>query len=276
MLDSEIYYRITGGLGNQLFGISESFILHKLTGKHVVVDFAHADHVFPGQKNPFHINEPWISSMVFQPANTTTDVILRNLNKDKILQDDKFFTGWRPNLKIIRQSGYFKRHTTPHFWQYKHDIVEDPYVSLHLRFGDYRHAASLGGDITVNQLYLRDALKIVVSEVGIRFIKVFSDDIKLSKKFCLPFRNLEFEFVENQNSVQDLISISRSQAIVASASTFSFWAAFFSSAQIVIFPKPFFPINPNWEKSLLDESWTRLERRRISRSSIFLRRKFVF
>lgn len=260
LLESEIYFRMTGGLGNQLFGLSESYLLHKITGKQVVIDFGHIDHVAEKQKSPFCRVNSWMRQVIFLSADSAEPVPLKNLATDKISNQDRYFTGWRPSLSVLEESNFFQKSTIPAHWSQFVSPIEKPFVALHLRFGDYLNSPSLGGDITVDRGYVRRALNIIKSELGLSFVKVFSDNQEMSRRLCNSFSDFEFQFLFRGEPIRDLIEFSQAEAIVASASTFSFWAAYFSKANKVIFPGPFFPVNPRWEKELMDKSWIQLQR----------------
>lgn len=274
--ESEIYFRMTGGLGNQLFGLSECYQLHKLTGKRVVIDFGHVDHVKEEQTSPFNFGYSWMRQVVYLSSDNTGTVPLKNLATDIISSEDRFFTGWRPSLAVLEQSSLFKRSVLPANWSPLSKNIEEPFVGLHLRFGDYLHLPSLGGNISVDRAYVGQALNLLKSELGLRFVKVFSDNREKSIELCKPFSGFEFQVLESREPILDLVDLSRADAIVASASTFSFWAAYFSKTNSVIFPSPFFPVNPLWEKELIDKSWTQI--RRTNRSSRELRKiwNFIF
>jgi hypothetical protein len=259
---SEIYYKITGGLGNQLFGISECHFLHKVTGKKIIIDFADVDHVKSNQVSPFEFDYDWMRMVICNFKPDAQNVKLLNLASSDVSPSHAFYTGWRPSMRALLESNFFQRGVLPKEWEQRRRGQQKPYIAAHLRFGDYLNVPALGGDISVDARYLKKALNLVTRELDVSRVLVFSDDMKRSEILCDDIDGIDFVFSESLEPVEDLIEMCASDAIIASGSTYSFWAAFFAKTDKVFFPKPFFPTNPRWEADLLGEPWRQVRRTR--------------
>jgi hypothetical protein len=275
MSEDFVYFRMTGGLGNQLFGISESYQLHKLTGKRVLLDFVHTDHYQGEIGSPFESIAPWGVSI-----NTNFNLDLNfpklcNLGYEEYSPEQNYYTGWKPVLKLIEQNGLFLKGNLPEPWRKLLQPKVRNAISLHLRFGDYLSAKSLGGNISVDYSYVRRALKEIRQRLQTDFVRVFSDDISRAKELCDHLEGFEFYFIRNKTALEDMIYMSQGEGIIASASTFSFWASYFSKSKEVIFPKPFFFSNHNWEKNLIHHEWIQIRRSIRSRALRKVNHNFV-
>jgi Glycosyl transferase family 11 len=266
------FFKLVGGLGNQLFAISEGFSLHKLNGQKILFDISSVDHSL---KPEIEINH-WMEGLGdwFQIGNYESElhrregINLSHSNYEDIKDADiskYYFFGWRPNLKQIRSAGLFQQGELPHSWkrflspstvQYSH--------GFHFRLRDYLHSNALGGNISLDKMYLRKILNNLERDTNYRELLVVSDDIHNAKSL-MSKANFNFAkvVINNKTPIEDLCQLSTCSKIYASPSTFSFWSAFFSQAE-VFFPKPFFYTNPRWESNLLDVDWHRIRRIRFA------------
>lgn len=73
---------------------------------------------------------------------------------------------------------------------------------------------------------------------GERFT-VFSDDLERAKQEPM-FQGEQFEFSEGRNEVEDLNFMASHKGIIGSNSSFSWWAAYLSGADKIVFPKQWF------------------------------------
>lgn len=265
MNEDFVYFRMTGGLGNQLFGLSESYQLHKLTRKRVLLDFIHTEHDQDEKGIPFQDIAPWSVKIKTTFNHDLNFPKISNLGYEEYSAKQRYYTGWKPDLKSIERSGLFLKSVLPEPWRKLVEPKVKDAISLHLRFGDYLKAKSLGGNISVDHIYVRNALREIRKEIRTDCVRVFSDDIRRAKKLCDRLEGFEFCFIRNRSAIEDLIDMSEAEAIIASASTFSFWASYFSKSKHVIFPKPFFFTNNGWEAKLIHDEWIQIRRSMRSR-----------
>ena len=86
---------------------------------------------------------------------------------------------------------------------------------------------------------------------------VFSDDLERAKKEPM-FQGQQFEFSEGRNEVEDMNYMACHRGIIGSNSSFSWWVAYLSGAEKIVFPKQWFSdINNEKFIGLLPE-WIRI------------------
>jgi hypothetical protein len=104
------YYRIVGGLGNQLFGLSRAYLLHKEIGKRIAIDVSHLDHTLESGPDWKDWNglEGW-SELVKSPKHLTPPNQLQNLSDSPKEENfnTNFYTGWKFSLEEVLRSGLF-------------------------------------------------------------------------------------------------------------------------------------------------------------------------
>lgn len=229
-----IYFRLTGGFGNQLFGLSEAFSLYKMTKQHVLIDVGSIEHT----KN--HLPE-WLEwsksqnwfSIIKVPKNISGELKLLNLGERSkpLLQGKRLFTGWEFSLRKVELSGLFIRSIFPFDVQDRTSIP----LALHYRAGDYAHADGIG--ILKHDYYSRALRQF---DPSIR-VKVFSDDQYAAR---ILISNLGIghrsEISSEKSAVRVLFGLAKAENLVASNSTLSWWANYFSGAVLSIAPKPFY------------------------------------
>ena len=85
---------------------------------------------------------------------------------------------------------------------------------------------------------------------------VFSDDIEKAKQEPM-FQGEQFEFSEGRNEVEDLNYAACHKGIIGSNSSYSWWIAYLSGAEKIVFPKQWFSnpqddqfigLLPEWER----------------------------
>lgn len=136
-------------------------------------------------------------------------------------------------------------------------------IALHLRLGDYKHLSSIYGNIDVE--YFSKALSLAKRIDSARPVWLFSDEPELAyDRLKTTVKNLHIAPVSPRiSNLETLLIMSQCQGLIASNSTFSWWAAFLmDQSQPVIFPRPFFSSSALPEpKSMLLESWIQLGRK---------------
>lgn len=85
---------------------------------------------------------------------------------------------------------------------------------------------------------------------------VFSDDVETAKKEPM-FQGEQFEF-PNGNEIEDMNMMASCKGIIGSNSSFSWWGAYLSGAEKIIFPKQWFSDINNEKFIGVLKSWTRI------------------
>ena len=239
-LDSEIanndriYFRITGGLGNQLFGLSEAFNLFNALKQHVLIDVGSIEHSKNSVPEWFEWSrsQNWFSIIKIQ-ENISRDFDLVNLGERDHYspKEHRFFTGWKFSLRNVELSGLFQRSNFP----FKSRIETSIPIALHYRAGDYVHAEGIG--VLKHDYYSRALAKLESSNK----VMVFSDDRDAAKSLVTSLGILNRSEISNQESaIEVLFALSTAESLIASNSTLSWWANYFSNSTKRIAPKPFY------------------------------------
>lgn len=294
-----LIYRITGGLGNALFALSEAHLLSRAFHNPIFLDWSNFDlsHT-KGDFSDFNIMQPmlsdWVSGNfnlnasastlknlkvqhVMNPRALLPNQELTSIHRDSFVQKREIKTfspilvqGWNPDLKRIKSGSLFTRGQFPisdnalQFAQREYTQF-DHYFAMHLRLGDYAKSGSsrFSASNVVENYYLHRSLLQQFPQQS--KVLIFSDSVVLAKELLAPYEEFyQLEFAPHSlTPIQTLRMLSGADRIICSGSTFSFWASYFSKSTC-LFPKPFFWDKPNWEKSLIkDPSWKVIRRDKL-------------
>ena len=231
-----IYYKLVGGLGNQLFGLSRAYLLHKESEKRIAIDVTSLDHTpdsGPEWKNWNGLKE-W-SELITSPRSLPSPRGLKNLlnTQDQDVHETTFFTGWKLSLEEVLRSGLFKPGEMPFSTPKPSDIE----VGVHVRGGDYRKAHGIG---LLSKTYYRRALhKLQVATAA--EITIFSDDPDYASAIAKSLSSQsQLNFSNVKSPLCLLAEMSESCAFIGSNSTLSWWASFFSKSSRIALPKPMY------------------------------------
>ncbi|HEX4374031.1 MAG TPA: alpha-1,2-fucosyltransferase [Puia sp.] len=140
-----------------------------------------------------------------------------------------------------------------------------PCIGVHIRMGDFRKLKagedfSKVGAVRTPENYFIDVINNIRQIHGSKLpVSVFSDGKKNELQFILTMENISL--VEGNPDIVDLILLSKSKIIIASAgSTFSYWAGFFANAPVILHQDHIHQsirsteINSNWYEGSWDSS----------------------
>jgi hypothetical protein len=159
-----------------------------------------------------------------------------------------------PPVDNVCFNGYWQ--SWKYFDEYRNellDVIGFPYkenkgvVSIHVRRGDFLDFPN--HHPVVSEAYLGRAIFFFMQRGFLKF-KVFSDDIPWAKE-NLPQENIQLEFSEGQDEVQDMIDASCCSGNIGSNSTFSWWIHYLNQNKnkIGVFPRRWFGENLNHDIS---------------------------
>lgn len=140
-----------------------------------------------------------------------------------------FFELWRNHQIVL--NGYYQSYK---YFDFCRDeilrIFNFPYekkegCSVHVRRGDYLLHPTKHPVVTDE--YLNEAIWYMIEFVGCYKFKFFSDDIQWCKDYVnrTAHKNIEIEFSEGKNEVEDLTEMSCMEHNILSNSTMAVWAA---------------------------------------------------
>ena len=124
------------------------------------------------------------------------------------------------------------------------EMVEFPTISVHIRRGDYMNVQDSFGVLRGD--YYNSAINFTLENSSIKYVRVlvFSDDITAAKQiFCSLEIPLPVQFAESpeDSPEETLMLMSKSDALVISNSTFSWWAAQLGNkSKFVVCPSKWF------------------------------------
>jgi hypothetical protein len=230
------YYKLVGGLGNQLFGLSRAYLLHKESKRRIAIDVSSLDHTpdsGPEWKN-WDALQGW-SELITSPRRLPPPRVLTNLlnAQDEDIHKSTFFTGWRLSLEEVFSSGLF----IPGEMPFSIPKASEIKVGVHIRGGDYRKAPGIG---LLSKAYYKRALQELQVATGGE-ITIFSDDLEYASKIT---KNLSSQSQLNFSNVKSPLSLlaemSASETFIGSNSTLSWWASFFSKSSRISLPRPMY------------------------------------
>ena len=136
-------------------------------------------------------------------------------------------------------------------------------LAVHIRLGDYRNLSHIYGRFDPE--YVREAINFQFALTGERPVWLFSDDPALALGLTRHIgHRLETQPAQDGvSALETMLVMSKCDGLVASNSSFSWWAGYLSESleSKVIFPRPFFaPTGPEEPKDWLLPSWIQIGR----------------
>ena len=158
----------------------------------------------------------------------------KGLIPDLYVQDEKYFGDYADE---IRQ-------------RFGDDIGYLPYVSIHIRRGDYINNPFYV-DLTETDYYKR-AIELFPRK---EFL-VFSDDRNFAYNFFEYFKG--FKIADNKDELEDFNQIASCESNIIANSSFSWWAAYLNPNpnKIVVAPKAWHP--DGVERTKIPDSWIKI------------------
>lgn len=139
--------------------------------------------------------------------------------------------------------------------------LQDPVIGVHIRLGDFRHLEKtevfreVGGVRTPEEYFINVITSIRNFHGGCLPVSIFSDGFRHELSALLKMENVLL--IEGNSDIVDLMLLSRSKIIVASAgSTFGYWAGFLSKAPLILHPEHIHePIRDGQSGNLYEGPW---------------------
>ena len=251
---------LTGGLGNQLFGVA---LMVALKNYFQCTGYLNTNQYrIPNQPRSLEVEHILVRHGI--EVNNTIGKH-RFIENNPFVFDKKVFNIGDETLL----SGYFQsiKYFEKHFEEVREFILGEsggkllskmsPGIAVHIRRGDYVNSAFHG--ICHPQYYL-SAIRILRSIWGDLPVIIFSDDEIYAESFKYQISNSHVYSSDNEKPFETLIQMSRYSCLVASNSTFSFWSGFLSNKSYgeIILPDAWtnFNINPD----LILPGWITIDR----------------
>ena len=243
-----IINNIIGGLGNAMFQIAAGYA-HSLKCK---TDYA-INYSLPAQPGQGEHHRKYKTNIFSKIKETDRDYFptfnqdVRHFNYRPIpiredlclqgyFQSDKYFKMYEDHIRdlfFIPQELQKKMHN-------KLRLFKNKKIGIHIRWGDYKDISDHLPPITKEYIYK------AVSQFNDNqsdFI-LFTDDLDLVKQ---QIDTTRFNFLDNTNELEDLVSLSMCDSVIMSNSSFSWWGSWLGKTkEKVIAPKDWFGIKGPW------------------------------
>lgn len=158
----------------------------------------------------------------------------------------QFLEGVIPDV-YLQDHKYFEKHESEIKKLFSSQKPEIPYVSIHIRRGDY-----VGNQFYVD-LTQTDYYKKAIALFPEDTFMVFSDDVEFAREYLAPLSD-KFVFYHS-SEIDDLNLMSRCKHNIIANSSFSWWGAFLNQNQNkkVVFPKDWYSDGVN--RTQCPKSW---------------------
>lgn len=163
----------------------------------------------------------------------------------------------------IRESILSIRQPSLAFLELKELATKTQPLALHVRLGDYKSLSKIYGRVDPD--YLERSIDLQMTLSGEREIWLFSDEPHMAVNLLGKYRQKVVvpPLLAELTSLETLLIMASCSGLVASNSTFSWWAAFLNTNHQawVVFPRPFFARSgPHEPKDWLQVNWIQLGR----------------
>jgi len=235
---------LTGGLGNQLFQICFALYLRQISAEEIYVDYKSKPHRLKHGINQLAEILKLVDLDLYKDMDTSSY---------KLKVAAAFFLrthAHRLNLKNPEEKLYsaaqLKNRIHVGFWQNDLRLFEQytdlatiigEYISaqknglncVHMRFGDYKSEKNILRYHQLDQSYYFDALSRVDAETVDPTFNIITDQPDMAKKMLSDkiFDRFNIEYSRG-TAWEDFVKLSASRSVIASNSTFCWWAALIS------------------------------------------------
>ena len=265
--------QITGGLGNQLFTYVRLATLANLEGIELQIDGSITERVLGRAPDLFDFNlmgESQVSANTLSWGEVQLERVLwrskltkaitkrhqeislggseisrRNLDGWKVRGFFQDFRVAEDFITTFGKSAFGLKNESSTLIKMTDQVLEKTVVAIHVRRGDYLNYKDSFGLLT-DEYYLA-SLKHLSEEKRFSDVMIFSDSpelvVDLSKK--IDIQTQVISPLELSTS-ETMVLMSRCAGLIASNSTFSFWAGILGDNLKVVIPDPWFKSNDAW------------------------------
>ena len=251
-------------MGNQLFPIMRAHVFAHLNNLNIIVTGYHSVKIGPFLRMEkskrkysgyFTFQKNWIGEMFdrrrlrkMDPAGFIMEPPVQVMNSqadenksylfNRLPDFWDFFAGLNPYRILVKEL----------FWKLIHPAIKKnlenknaPCIGVHIRMGDFKKLKpgedpTKRGQVRTPEEYFISAIKNIREIHGSALpVTVFTDGFRHEFEHLFSLENISLS--EGNPDIVDLVLLSRSQVIVvATGSTFSYWAGFLSDAAVILHP----------------------------------------
>ncbi|SMC47925.1 alpha-1,2-fucosyltransferase [Chryseobacterium sp. YR221] len=276
-----IYVKISGGLGNQLFqyafgqytaGVlntnvkyfsqtkieNKSFTKRELDIQKFDLPIYLEDSFEEGEYFMFNgplrkIERKLIQKFpVFNKTHKIQSVNIHTVEKD--LRDQCYYDGYWQNQEypnyisqLLKDKIKLSTESETRLSSLISQIKNTNSVSIHIRRGDYMNIAANAKIFHICDMdYYRKAIQLIKEKIDNPVFFIFTEDKEWAKD---NFKGSEFNFIEGNSAIEDMLLMSKCKNQIIANSTFSWWAAWLNKNEnkTVIAPQ-------NWYVNFLKDN----------------------
>lgn len=248
-------FRISDGLGNQLFQYACAYSMYKRTGNEIVLDPMYSGKLRTYQLGEFCIDfnkrfvnryldyilgvgprcsapiKLWYRDKKIKIQKYSVVKERENMVYDNTIYSDsnRYFIGFWQSYKYfdefyedIKRQFQMKAELSSIAADYKKKMKETISVSLHIRRTDYNRSVN---NVCLKQDFYQIALDKMQEQVGDFKLFIFTDDKEFVRE---SFHLHEYELVENVTDLEEFVLMQQCKNHIIANSTFSWWAAYLS------------------------------------------------
>jgi hypothetical protein len=245
-MKSEFVFFLQGRLGNQMWGLSEAYRLHKFTAEKINVVVSNQDSIDSNVRwYKYLSSQPWLrlvnDDLISKHDFHSAIGVGEDLQK-AIQRGNRHFRGFTPKYSMLLESGQFP-------FQQEINYPVPPFVSIGVRRDDYWQNPHLG---ILPKRYYRLALSRLEQDFENLDLRVFGIASARESKYLVPntSKGKIICHLRRENPIHDLELMSRASYAIISNSTFSYLGSFFSKSKRILMPEPFYLKIENWERDL--------------------------
>lgn len=272
-------FRISDGLGNQLFQYACAYSVYKKTGKKIVIDPMYSGRLRTFQLDEFKIDfdkrfvnkyldfalgvgrrnslplKLWYRNGKIKAKKYDVFKETGNLIYDESIysRDNNYFIGFWQSYKYfdeyyedIKRQFEMKKGLGEIALQYAKTINQTISVSLHIRRTDYNRSVN---NVCLKQDFYKIALERMKESIGEFKLFIFTDDKEFVRE---NFRLREYELIENVSDLEEFVLMQKCKHHIIANSTFSWWAAYLSENKGGVV---YAPVADMWTKDFFLPQW---------------------
>ena len=250
--ENTFVFQLQGRLGNQIWGLSDAYLLHRILGKKVLLDLNSCS--MDDENSDFYeylFNLPWLEAtrLEFEASPEISGVKVLSIDDFATPKKSLGYRGFSASYSALKKSGLFAESQLPDFISGKPDTPTQTFISLSVRRSDYWQNPHLG--VLPVSYYLKALDIIEEHEKGLP-IWIFGDEQSRGIKKMFP-RKIQSRIVHVsaiKSPVEDLARLSIASYSIIANSTFSFLGAYFSRSKVLFTPDPFYLAVKGWNDNL--------------------------
>ncbi len=276
-----IQVELNGGLGNQLFQWASGANLASMHRKHLELQTFRLIHRRL-EITPELVKKVWSNTSIKKSVFSTApnypgskkihDFKVKQKNYKKGFYEEKdfrfheiqlinrnlylrgYFQSWKyfeEHIPSIRRAISEFQSENPVYLKFLHELESEQWVAIHLRRGDYLN--NQGTHVITSKSYYADAIKsLAASNQNLPKI-IFTDSPEYVNQ-VIPKHDLVISVAEELTPMENLILMSKAEALIGANSTFSWWAGLaMDESKRKIFPSKWFTTATNLSDLLLPD-----------------------